>query len=288
MINGENPITQEEFNIIYNDENKFKEYFKCKISIFNPSLKESKIFYPRYKINEVFVFMDKNYEKEYLQVEEDTKHNQVFKNPKIFYNGVRRASNKIGDLLSPKIEWIENFIKNNINDKYIIFSHWLECGIQIIDKLLNKLNISHKFIDGTISKEKRKEIVEKYNRDEIKILLISKAGGEGLDLKGTRRIILLEPGWNPAIDEQVIGRGIRYKSHYHLDKKNQIVDVYKLYLRKNREKNIKKYENVNDAYVADIKWSVDLYLRALCNSKKEMIKDFINKLQKYSIEKNKC
>ena len=45
------------------------------------------------------------------------------------------------------------------------------------------------------------------------LLLASGAGSEGLDLKGTRLMQLLEPHWNESRLDQVIGRGIRYRSH---------------------------------------------------------------------------
>ena len=35
-------------------------------------------------------------------------------------------------------------------------------------------------------------------------LLSSKAGGTGLNLVGAARLILFDPSWNPAIDQQVM------------------------------------------------------------------------------------
>lgn len=71
-------------------------------------------------------------------------------------------------------------------------------------------------------------MVRDYNDDKLKALLLSSAGGEGLDLKGTRLIQLLEPHWNQEKLKQVIGRGIRYKSHAALpeDERNVRVQRY--------------------------------------------------------------
>jgi len=289
MIDGTDNINNNTFNQIYNDNKKFQDYFKCKISIFTPDAKETKIFYPKSNIHEIFIPMTNTYGKKYLQVEKDIGVSELFTNPKVFYNGVRRASNKIDDdKFSPKIKWIYDFFTKNKTGKCVIFSHWLESGILTIMKLLDELNILYKYIDGSLSKKERKEAVKQYNSNKIRVLLISKAGGEGLDLKETRYMILLEPGWNPAITEQVIGRGIRFKSHYHLPKNQQIVDVYKLYLVKNHEDKIKKYTNIDNAYTSKKKWSVDLYLRALSMSKKEMINELMERLEKYSIENTNC
>jgi len=59
-------------------------------------------------------------------------------------------------------------------------------------------------------------MVRDYNEGRLKTLLLSPAGGEGLDLKGTKHMGILEPSWNPEKIKQAIGRAARYKSHDHL------------------------------------------------------------------------
>ncbi len=79
-----------------------------------------------------------------------------------------------------------------------------------------------------MSKAKRDELIRQYNDNKIRALLVSSAGGEGLDLKGTRMIQVLDPHWNDEKIKQVEGRGIRYKSHAHLpeDQRNVLVQRY--------------------------------------------------------------
>ena len=290
MIDGTEKIEKNKYYDILDNPDLFKEYFNCKISIFTPDSKSTKEFYPKYKIKEIFIPMTPTYENKYTQIEKDIGLHEIFENPKTFYNGVRRASNKIDDSTrSPKIKWIIDFFNKNTKGKCVIFSHWLESGLVSIMKILDEFKITYLHIDGSLSKKDRKEAVKQYNSNNIRVLLISKAGGEGLDLKETRYMILTEPGWNPSINEQVIGRGIRYKSHYHLPKNEQKVTVYKLYLIKNKEINkINKYTDIEKARESKIKWSVDLYLRALALHKKIMIEDMLDKLKKYSIEKSNC
>lgn len=54
-------------------------------------------------------------------------------------------------------------------------------------------------------------------RDTLKarlcILMASSSGAEGINLKNVRHLHIMEPYWNPARHEQVIGRGIRLCSH---------------------------------------------------------------------------
>ena len=57
----------------------------------------------------------------------------------------------------------------------------------------------------------------KWALDEIiKVILLSKAGNEGLDFKCIRQIHILEPWYNLNKIEQIIGRCIREGSHLSL------------------------------------------------------------------------
>ena len=63
----------------------------------------------------------------------------------------------------------------------------------------------------------------------IKVLMITAAGAEGINLKNTRYVHIIEPHWHPVRIEQVIGRARRICSHSELPSALQTVDVY-LYL----------------------------------------------------------
>lgn len=56
--------------------------------------------------------------------------------------------------------------------------------------------------------QKRKQILNDFkNNDSVRILLISiKVGGVGLNLTSASIVIMLEPWWNPAIENQAIDR----------------------------------------------------------------------------------
>ena len=64
------------------------------------------------------------------------------------------------------------------------------------------------------------------------VLILTRAGGEGIDLKGVRSVVVLDPTWNDAGLQQVIGRAIRYKSHAHLPLEERKVNVYFMMLTK--------------------------------------------------------
>lgn len=66
------------------------------------------------------------------------------------------------------------------------------------------------------------------NRDGeyVKVVIISRAGAEGLDFKNIRQIHIMEPWYNMSRIEQIIGRGVRNMSHCNLPMKERNVEIY--------------------------------------------------------------
>ncbi|KAK1340147.1 hypothetical protein QTO34_018711 [Cnephaeus nilssonii] len=64
-------------------------------------------------------------------------------------------------------------------------------------------------LDGTMSIKKRAKVVERFNSPlspDFVFMLSSKAGGCGLNLIGANRLVMFDPDWNPANDEQAMAR----------------------------------------------------------------------------------
>ena len=72
---------------------------------------------------------------------------------------------------------------------------------------------------------------ENISGDKIKVVLITKAASEGVDLKNIRQIHIMDPWWNLNRVEQIIGRGIRLCSHKALpfEKRNAQIFLYTSY-----------------------------------------------------------
>jgi hypothetical protein len=64
------------------------------------------------------------------------------------------------------------------------------------------------------------------NGEIVKVVLISKAGSEGLDFKNIRQVHILEPWYNMNRIEQIIGRGVRNMSHCGLPFVQRNVEIY--------------------------------------------------------------
>ena len=73
---------------------------------------------------------------------------------------------------------------------------------------------------------------ENQSGDKIKVVLITKAASEGVDLKNIRQIHIMDPWWNLNRVEQIIGRGIRLCSHKGLpfEKRNAQLFLYTSYV----------------------------------------------------------
>ena len=72
----------------------------------------------------------------------------------------------------------------------------------------------------------------------IKVLMITSSGSEGINLRNTRYVHIMEPYWHPVRMEQVIGRARRICSHSDLPKEFQTVEVF-VYLMRLSEKQLK-------------------------------------------------
>lgn len=251
-------------------------------------------FPKRKNINE-YIIMSDEYQKKYEMaidaiLHDEVKHKLISdlygedKQLKSFYNGIRRAVNNLEDTKSAKIQWIIKKLKAE-PVKTIVFSHFLDAGIKCVIKALK--GVKHASVSGSIPLSDRKKIVQDFNDDKIRFLFISKAGGEGLDLKGVRNIIIMEPAWNEATEEQIIGRGIRFKSHEHLPKEDRVVNVYYLYHIQPDDvkytkgsKSLLKY----DPYEV----SFDIYMNFLKKQKQKAMNKQIEEIKKISIENIKC
>jgi len=95
--------------------------------------------------------------------------------------------------------------------------------------------------------------------EKISLLLISKAGAEGLDLKYIRHLHILNPFWNYGRILQIIARGSRYKSHVDLPDAEQNIQSY-VYLS-TYPKDFEPSEN------QELTTDVELYMRSMKNHK---------------------
>jgi SNF2 family DNA or RNA helicase len=111
---------------------------------------------------------------------------------------------------SGKLEDLSHMIENALLEghKLLIFSQFVK-HLEIVKEFLRSKRIEFAYLDG--SSMDRKDQVEKFNKDpNLKIFLISiKAGGLGLNLTEADYVFILDPWWNPAVEQQAIDRAHR-------------------------------------------------------------------------------
>lgn len=89
----------------------------------------------------------------------------------------------------------------------LVFSQFAEM-LSLISQSLDALQIGHFLLTGRSGN--RAEIVEAFNRGEAPVFLVSlKAGGVGLNLTTADTVIMYDPWWNPAAEQQAIDRAHR-------------------------------------------------------------------------------
>lgn len=169
----------------------------------------------------------------------------IYENPDAFYNGCRRLVNTL--YKDPQTLSVQNFLNVYISEKItaaldiigdkktIIYTNWLKQGIKPIKKILDKKGYSgkYKIYTGALKAEERDDIVKKYNdinESSAQILIMSAAGSEGIDLKCTSNVIIIDPPWNQANLQQIIGRAARFRSHSDEQCKDDEVRVYYMIL----------------------------------------------------------
>ncbi len=112
---------------------------------------------------------------------------------------------------SGKFSMLERFlfkIDRETDDKIVVISNYTQT-LDLVEKLCRQNRFGSLRLDGTMNINKRQKLVDRFNDPEGKqfvFLLSSKAGGCGINLIGANRLVLMDPDWNPASDQQALAR----------------------------------------------------------------------------------
>ncbi|CUS22675.1 LAQU0S06e03444g1_1 [Lachancea quebecensis] len=123
----------------------------------------------------------------------------------------KRGRSELQTWHSGKFSILDRFlrkIKTESDDKIVIISNYTQT-LDLIDKMCRTSAYPVVRLDGTMTINKRQKLVDRFNDpegQEFIFLLSSKAGGCGINLIGANRLILMDPDWNPAADQQALAR----------------------------------------------------------------------------------
>ncbi len=126
------------------------------------------------------------------------------KNPELAFQHSTKLQKAYG-LLSKELE--------DPRKKALVFSNFIDAGLTPYSHQLSKNNISNAVFHGGLTDPQRKQLVDDYNNNKIRVALLGPSGAEGLSFKGTQLAQILDSHWNSQRTRQQEGRGVRFDSH---------------------------------------------------------------------------
>ena len=152
---------------------------------------------------------------------------------KIFKN------HKLVDIYSRKMTAVITNILSNWKAKHVLFTFFkTKAGVNILHSLFKMCGIKTEIYSGDISDSIRKKILKNFNAeknrygDNIKILLVTEAGAEGINILEAQHMHILESSTREMKIQQAIGRVVRYRSHMvegriPMPKNEQVVHIWR-------------------------------------------------------------
>jgi non-specific serine/threonine protein kinase len=111
---------------------------------------------------------------------------------------------------SGKFQLFQSLVEEALENgrKILVFSQF-RAMLDIMREWIESLSVEYCYLDGTT--KKRQDIVDQFNNnDSIRLFLLGlKAGGLGINLTAADTVILYDPWWNPAVENQAIDRAHR-------------------------------------------------------------------------------
>ncbi|KAA3454517.1 Helicase protein with RING/U-box domain [Gossypium australe] len=114
-----------------------------------------------------------------------------------------KESSKVSKLL----DCLERSCRSGSGEKSIVFSQWTSF-LDLLEIPLKRKGIGFLRFDGKLAQKQRERVLKEFNdtREKLVLLMSLKAGGVGLNLTAASNVFLMDPWWNPAVEEQAIMR----------------------------------------------------------------------------------
>jgi len=129
--------------------------------------------------------------------------------------------------------------------KALVFSQFTDY-LAIVRQVVVAHGWSYQYLDGSTPTKERERLVNEFQTGESEFFLISlKAGGTGLNLTAANYVILLDPWWNPAVENQAADRA-------HRIGQKQPVTVYRLVASDTVEERVIELHQEKTALAADL------------------------------------
>ncbi|CAG4957053.1 unnamed protein product [Colias eurytheme] len=155
------------------------------------------------------------------------------------------------DKRSSKIQAVMDCLLNEIlpnkGEKAVVVSQWTSV-LKLVEQELKKERVDTVTLSGSVSVSARAPLIDALNdpNGKVRVMLLSLcAGGVGLNLCGASHLLLLDPHWNPQLEEQARDRVYRVGQtrHVHIYR-FMCVDTVEQSIRKLQEAKLEMAENV--------------------------------------------
>lgn len=137
--------------------------------------------------------------------------------------GFRNGKNASVGVADAKIDTLAQILQESFYKgigKVIVFVIYYDT-LDYLSQQLDYRRINHRCISGREDREERVEALDDFrNKEDVKVLLSTEVGGEGLDLQFCDSVINFDLPWNPMVVEQRIGRVDR------LGQQSPVVHIY--------------------------------------------------------------
>lgn len=158
---------------------------------------------------------------------------------------------------SGKLEEVKEKLHRLLEEghKILIFSQFVK-HLSILRKVLKAEGISYNYLDGS-TKDRQEQVEHFQNEESTRVFLISlKAGGVGLNLTAADYVFLLDPWFNPAVEQQAIDR-----THRIGQTKN--VFIYRFITRDTVEEKILKLQERKKQLADELISSEESFMKSL-------------------------
>ena len=110
---------------------------------------------------------------------------------------------------------LENIKEKTGAHKILVFSSFVKM-LGLIQARLDAENIPYEYLDGQ-TRDRKAKVENFQTNDAVRVFLIStKAGGTGLNLTEADYVFIVDPWWNPAVENQAIDRSHRIGQEKHV------------------------------------------------------------------------
>ncbi|HKL38124.1 MAG TPA: DEAD/DEAH box helicase, partial [Bacteroidales bacterium] len=180
--------------------------------------------------NAIIEHLEEQREKDSLKILDGlSRLRQIANHPRMVDEDYQADSGKFREIL----DYLDNLISED--HKVLVFSSYKK-HLRLLEEHLRDIGWQYSLLTGA-THNRQKVIQDFQNQPDNQIFLIQiKAGGFGLNLTAADYVLIIDPWWNPAVEEQAINRAHRIGQ----DKK---VMVYRFISAGTVEEKIQRLQN---------------------------------------------